>query len=155
MGDLFEFNEEERVILENTIMFMLKAHEGQKDKIGIPYYFHPIRVACKAKTCKEAIVGLLHDVLEDCEGYTLDDIRALVHDEEIVEAVDILTRREDETYTMYLTRIKNSHNSLAFVVKMDDIADNTDPDRVKYLPEDTKNYLMSKYTKAKEFLLCD
>ena len=59
--------------LEPAINFAFKAHEGQLDKIGLPVILHPLEVMLKLKLESEAIVGVLHDVLEDTP-YTIEDI---------------------------------------------------------------------------------
>lgn len=42
-----------------------EAHQGQVDKSGIPYVFHPIHVAEQMSDEPTTIVALLHDVIED------------------------------------------------------------------------------------------
>ncbi|HAB93277.1 MAG TPA: GTP pyrophosphokinase, partial [Lachnospiraceae bacterium] len=37
------------------------AHEGQRDKAGLPYFNHPEKVASLLETPEEKIVGYLHD----------------------------------------------------------------------------------------------
>lgn len=54
-------------LLEKTLQIASKAHEGQTDKSGAPYIFHPIRVANRCSTDDERIVALLHDTIEDTE----------------------------------------------------------------------------------------
>lgn len=52
-------------LLEKALIIATKAHEGQTDKAGAPYIFHPIRVSNRCRTEEEKIVSLLHDVIED------------------------------------------------------------------------------------------
>lgn len=43
-----------------------QAHEGQKDKEGLPYYIlHPLRVMNSVEGEEAQIVALLHNVVED------------------------------------------------------------------------------------------
>ena len=55
------------------------AHKDQKRKSGEPYIIHPLCVAiilADLELDKETIVaGLLHDVVEDCDGISIEDIR--------------------------------------------------------------------------------
>ena len=83
--------------LGDTIELMRKAHEGQMDKSGRPYYLHPMRVAMRLMQCSgvERHAALLHDVVEDT-SVTLSDLRVLGYSEEIVELVDLLSRRKDQ-----------------------------------------------------------
>ncbi len=51
--------------------FAREVHKGQKQVTGKPYVDHPIKVASLLKKWKQddeiIIVGLLHDVVEDCD----------------------------------------------------------------------------------------
>ena len=60
--------------LEKAIKIAVEAHTGQVDKGGNPYILHPLRVMLSLDTEEERIVGVLHDVVEDCapEGYRWD-----------------------------------------------------------------------------------
>lgn len=80
----------------------------------------------------ERIVAVLHDVVED-SNITLDDLLKLGFSEEIVSALDCLTKREGEPYSEFLDRV--STNALARAVKIEDIRDNLDPARLALLPE--------------------
>ena len=55
--------------LEKAIKIAVEAHTGQVDKGGNPYILHPLRVMLSRNTEEERIVGVLHDVVEDCEGW--------------------------------------------------------------------------------------
>ncbi len=54
--------------LEKAIKIAVEAHTGQVDKSGNPYILHPLRVMLSLNTEEGRIVGVLHDVVEDCEG---------------------------------------------------------------------------------------
>ena len=60
--------------LEKAIKIAVEAHTGQLDKGGNPYILHPLRVMLSLETEEERIVGILHDVVEDCspENYKWD-----------------------------------------------------------------------------------
>ena len=60
--------------LEKAIKIAAEAHTGQVDKGGNPYILHPLRVMLSLNTEEERVVGVLHDVVEDCapEGYRWD-----------------------------------------------------------------------------------
>lgn len=130
--------------IEDTIIFATEAHRGQVDKAGIPYILHPLRLMCNQQNDTERIIAVLHDVIEDTD-YTLDDLRRMGYEEEIVEAVDCLTRREEETYEEFIQRIKP--NRLARCVKLADLQDNMDIRRAGLLQEKDLERLQ-RYQKA-------
>jgi (p)ppGpp synthase/HD superfamily hydrolase len=110
-----------------------KAHAGQKDKTGADYILHPLAVAesiaffewnlqCEQKR----IAAMLHDVVED-SPVTLDDLRTAGISEEVVAAVDCLTKRDGETLDAYFARIRPNH--IAHQVKVYDMKHNMDVSR--------------------------
>ena len=113
--------------LEDAIRLAVEAHHGQRDKVGQPYILHPLRVMFRLTTEAEQIVGVLHDVVEDTK-YTFDDLRRLGYSEQILEALDGVTRRESESYEEFVLRSKK--NPIARKVKLADLDDNMDPRRM-------------------------
>lgn len=83
-------------LLDTALTIATKAHEGQTDKAGAPYIFHPIRVANRCLTDEEKIVALLHDVIEDSET-SASDLLAKGFPRTIVDAVLSVTRNEGQT----------------------------------------------------------
>ncbi len=61
--------------LERAIVIAVEAHAGQIDKAGSPYVLHPLRVMLNLRTTDERIVGVLHDVCEDCPGWDFERLR--------------------------------------------------------------------------------
>ena len=114
-------------LLNKVAQFSKKAHEGQFDKGGHPYYLHPKTVALMGKTEEEQIVGYLHDVVEDTD-YTFDDLRELGINDECLEALELLTHKKSEPYEEYVKRIKT--NELARKVKINDLTNNMDLSRL-------------------------
>ena len=135
-------------LTKKAMTFAYKAHEGQVDKGGVPYIFHPFHVAEQMHTEAEVCVALLHDVIEDTD-YTEEDIRKLGFSEEIIEAVVAMTKLPGENYMDYIRRLKQ--NAIARAVKAEDIKHNTDKTR---LPGDSEynSRLLEKYAAAKELL---
>lgn len=106
------------------------------DKYGQPYILHPLRIMSRVESEVEKIVAIMHDVIEDSDR-TLEDIRQEGFSDEIVTALALLTKGQDEAYTDYVSRL--AHNSLARKVKLADLEDNMDLRRVPTLTEmDTK-----------------
>ena len=127
------------------------AHHGQLDYNGIPYIFHPIHLAEQMTDEISCCVALLHDVVEDTE-VTLEDLRQ-EFPAEVVDAVDLLTRRDGRDYFAYVRAIRA--NPVAAAVKLADIAHNADQTRCvgSGLAEDDLRYWQEKYRKAREILL--
>ncbi|MDB4868432.1 MAG: bifunctional (p)ppGpp synthetase/guanosine-3,5-bis(diphosphate) 3-pyrophosphohydrolase [Cohnella sp.] len=135
--------------LTQAIILAAKHHDGQTDKSGNPYIFHPMRLMLRALQEEEQIVAVLHDTIEDT-SLTLDDLRKEGFKETIVEAVDSLSRRKKESYEEFILRIKQ--NPLARRVKVLDLQDNTDLTRSKKTTEKDRKRL-EKYSKALDVLL--
>jgi len=125
------------------------AHEGQPDKAGNPYILHPLRVAAAGKNLNEVVLGLLHDVVEDT-AYTLQDIEEQGFPEVIIQALDAISKRENETRENYLQRV--AQNELATTVKYYDLDDNSNPDRLALLDKAQSQKLIQKYKEAREIL---
>lgn len=121
------------------------AFMGKYDKGGKPYIFHLTTVAGKFDDLEAQTVGLLHDLIEDTE-YSLDDLRAMGYPEDIVQAVDSITKRPNEPYEeVYLLRVKG--NELARRVKLIDLHHNMDLERLQVVTDkDRKRHV--KYLRA-------
>lgn len=131
-----------------AFFIMLNAHKGQKDKGGHTYFLHPLRVSKKISDRRYKIVALLHDVLEDSDKYTINDFDFL--DSEQKDALIKLTHPENVAYMDYVKNIKS--NSIARKVKLMDLEDNMNLNRLKCLTEkDFKR--VEKYKKARGYLL--
>ena len=124
-------------LLEKAIAIAVKAHARQRDKQGLPYILHPLRVMELVRPYgpKAMMAAVLHDVVEDT-SVSLAGLRRDGMPEDVVEAVDALSRRGDgyppgivwgETYWDYIERVKLT--PLAIPVKIADSQDNTRPDR--------------------------
>jgi (p)ppGpp synthase/HD superfamily hydrolase len=108
--------------LERALEIAAEAHQGQLDKAGEPYLLHPIRVMLRVEGEAERLVALLHDVVEDSAAWTLERLRAEGFADEVVEAVDRLTKREGEAYEALIERVAG--HRLARRVKLADLEDN-------------------------------
>ena len=130
-----------------------RAHElvkilfkDKKDKEGKPYIGHLERVSQKLTKENTKIAGLLHDVVEDT-SCTLDDLKKLQFNDEIIELVKIVTNNEENfSYHDKISSIINSNNIEAIKLKYSDMLDNSNPERLKKLDSETKNYFIKKYT---------
>lgn len=130
--------------LDLALVIATEAHAGTTDKAGAAYILHPLRVMLQLDTEEERVVALLHDVVEDTE-WTLDLLRAAGFSETIVQAVDHVTRRADETYEAFVARA--SENPIASRVKEADLIDNMDLGRIAE-PTDRDRSRIEKYERA-------
>jgi len=119
-------------LIETSLHIALRAYAGKTDKAGREYILHPLRVMAKMKTELEMSAALLHDVIEDSE-ITADHLLAEGIPAEVVEAVQYLSRNENEEYPEFVARTKK--NTLAAKVKIADIEDNIDVLRLTSLDE--------------------
>ncbi|MEV1013852.1 HD domain-containing protein [Micromonospora sp. NPDC049801] len=128
------------------------AHTGQVDKAGRPYIEHPRAVAAMlAEHGDNAVMaGLLHDVVEDTP-ITLNDLRAAGYPDEVVSAVDAVSRREGETY-MDMIRRASAH-PLGRLVKLADNRHNSSEERLAHLDPENAEFLRRRYAKARAVLL--
>jgi (p)ppGpp synthase/HD superfamily hydrolase len=118
--------------LEDAIVLAVQAHQGQRDKAEAPYILHPLRVMLRMRSDVERMIAVLHDVVEDTP-YTLLDLQQAGYPEQVLEALDCLTRRENETYEEFIERVKA--NPLARKIKIADLEDNMDIRRISDLQE--------------------
>lgn len=140
------------------------AHAEQSDKLGSPYIGHVNRVVANSAMLRARLrpdldsndvesVAWLHDVLEDTE-VTRGDLEKAGISLEVIEAVEVLTHRENEPRESYLERVLAS-TPLAMLVKLADTLDNNDPKRNAALAEhdpDTAARLRKKYAGVQERL---
>ncbi len=81
-------------------MLAVNYHEGQVDKQGEEYFFHPLRVMLDVCKKKELMVAaLLHDILEDTEC-TREILLECGISEKNVELVECLTRKHWRFWVM-------------------------------------------------------
>ena len=118
--------------LEKAIEIAARAHAGQVDKAEQPYILHPLRVMFRVAGAHERMAAVLHDVVEDT-SVTLEDLRQQGFPEEVLEAVDVLTKQDGETRTEAARRAVQ--HPIARRVKIADVTDNMDVSRLDQLTE--------------------
>ena len=114
--------------LEKAIEIAVSAHRGGEDKAGDPYILHPLSLMLQFDDLDEMIVAVLHDTVED-SSLTLGALEEAGFSSAVVTAVDALTRRENESYQEFISRLGS--NSLARQVKLADLEHNMDVRRLK------------------------
>ena len=150
--------------LENAIKIAVEAHAGQVDKGGNPYILHPLRVMLSLDLEEERIVGVLHDVVEDCKGWSWERLKEQGCSDKLIEALKSVSKTPDEEkqfkemddpnkkmdhYLQFIKRAKA--NKIGRHVKAADIRDNLDISRIDYITERDINRL-NRYKKALSIL---
>ena len=75
-------SKEDKVLIRKAFDIALDAHKDQRRKTGEPYIFHPIAVAKIVANeiglgATSIMCALIHDVVEDSDDYTFEDIERL------------------------------------------------------------------------------
>lgn len=137
--------------LERAIALAVEAHCGQRDKAGLPYILHLLRVMQKVSDPMEKQAAVLHDYIEDVSG-SVEELRNHAISESAIQAIVYLTKQEQMSYCEYVIRL--SSNPIATKVKLADLEDNYRIGRVVYRlghqEEDAKR--MQKYALTNQFL---
>lgn len=97
---------EKMLALAETIA--VNAHKSQLDKGGHPYINHPRFVSAHCTSPESRIVGMLHDVVEDTD-VTLDALREYGFNEDILMAIDLVTKKKGPDYDEDLYYEKNKN----------------------------------------------
>jgi (p)ppGpp synthase/HD superfamily hydrolase len=131
--------------LERAIAIAAEAHAGQVDKAGARYVLHPLRMMLRMSAIDERIVAALHDVCEDCPGWTFDRLRREGFSERIIGALQSVTKREGEDYEDFVRR--SAVNPIGRRVKLADLRDNGDLSRIA-VPSEQDLQRIEKYRRA-------
>jgi (p)ppGpp synthase/HD superfamily hydrolase len=127
--------------IDDTIVLIQKAHAGQFDWTGAPYWTHPVEVMVLLgpdATEAERKAALLHDVVEDTSE-TIESLRQRGYSEEVLAIVGLVTRekpheRGDGVAQTYIEWIRDivvgSGNRSAMRVKLADNKHNSSPERI-------------------------
>jgi (p)ppGpp synthase/HD superfamily hydrolase len=150
--------------LEKAIKIAVEAHTGQVDKGGNPYILHPLRVMLSLNSKEERIVGVLHDVVEDCEGWTWERLKDQGCSDEIIAALQSVSKTpeeeaeyralpEDKKLDHYLEFIQRAKaNKIGRNVKEADIRDNLDILRIGEIT-DRDVFRLNRYMNALKVLM--
>ncbi|MCB1053407.1 MAG: GTP pyrophosphokinase [Acidobacteria bacterium] len=132
-------------LLAKAIAVAATAHQNQFDRSGKPYILHPLRMMFRLEDPRARIAAVLHDVVEDTP-ISLADLGQAGFPEEILTAVDALTKREGEPYETFVQRA--AVNPIARQVKIADLEDNMDLKRLNGPISDKDKARLSKYHSA-------
>ena len=137
--------------LERAIALAVASHHGQRDKAGLPYILHLLRVMQMVSDPVEKQAAVLHDYIEDVSG-SVEELRQHAICEPAIQAIVLLSRPDQMSYCEYVIRL--SSNPIATRVKLADLEDNYRLGRVVFRlghqEEDAKR--MQKYAVTNQFL---
>ncbi|WP_329128193.1 HD domain-containing protein [Streptomyces sp. NBC_01465] len=127
------------------------AHEGQLDKVGVPYVDHVRGVAAGLAHLGPELemAGLLHDIVEDTD-WTPEKLRTAGIPDRVVGIVEAVTNQPGMAYEEKIRRITRSRD--ATLVKIADNAHNSIPERAARLTEAERDRLAAKYRAARDVL---
>jgi len=138
-------------MLATAIRIAAVAHEAQLDKGGNAYILHPLTVMQNLRTNDHELmaIAVLHDVIEDSPEWKIEALEKAGMTQRVLTALTCLTHIDGEGYEDYVKRIATNRDATR--VKLEDLAHNMDPKRLKGLrPKDFER--LTKYTKAYAFL---
>lgn len=106
----------------------MNVHRDDRDRRGMPFVFHAIRVMNKQQTMERKIVALLHDAVEDHPDVLSIETVEELFGKTIADAVRALTKQSSESWDGYIDRLLLNED--AAMVKLADLEDNMDPRRM-------------------------
>lgn len=128
--------------IDDTITLIKHLHAGQIDRIGKPYFEHPLRVAANLKSifpaCDDDMVmaAMLHDTIEDCD---IDEsyLRAKGYSEKCIKMIVLVTKSPNDSrnYEEVINNLITHGNKGAILIKIADNMDNLHPKRVSHLKQ--------------------
>ena len=134
-------------LTKKAMRIAFDAHYGQTDRGNTPYICHPLHVADRMRDERTTTAAILHDVLEDTE-VTVNDLVEEGIPSDIIDIVELLTRDKHTSYASYISRIIESGNLDAMLVKQADLEHNMDESRTESGTLPTS--LMKRYQEAKK-----
>ncbi|MBE6901250.1 MAG: bifunctional (p)ppGpp synthetase/guanosine-3',5'-bis(diphosphate) 3'-pyrophosphohydrolase [Ruminococcaceae bacterium] len=119
-------------LTKKAIKLCYDAHNGQTDKTGLPYVFHPYHLAEQMTDEISVVCALLHDVVEDTD-ISFDDLRKMGFPDRVIDVLRLLTHDDDTPYMDYVRGLAD--DPIAKKVKLADLAHNSDLTRLDVVDE--------------------
>lgn len=116
-------------VLESCMMLCMEAHYGQRDRNGLPYCLHPIRVSNRVPTIRAKSLALIHDTIEDGPEHFVERLSELLP-YDLVQSCLLLSRVEGESYKNYIERVATQGGVDEIQVKLADLEDNSSISRM-------------------------
>jgi hypothetical protein len=125
----------------DALKLATEKHKGQFRKVsGEDYITHPISVANKFEDENRKIVAVLHDTIEDTD-LTLGDLRRFGLDRKLIFYIDILTKKDNQTYLDYILHIRGY--KIPREIKIEDLKHNLSDNPLTKCSKD--KYIMALY----------
>lgn len=143
---------EEVGINQSLFYAVLELFKDKIDKGEKPYFGHLIRVAENVKP-QFARIAFCHDVIEDCgvdEKWLMNPDFGLTEYE--IKAIRTLTRPKGMTYSDYILSIMNTEDLGIMYVKMADLLDNMNLNRLRDMSKKDIDRVTELYIPAYEHL---
>lgn len=131
---------------------VLELFKDKRDKGGNPYIGHLIQVAQNVKP-QFARIAFCHDVIEDCgvdEKWLMNPNFGLTEYE--IKAIRTLTRPKGMAYSNYILNIMNTEDLGIMYVKMADLLDNMNLNRLRDMSKEDIDRVTDRYIPAYEHL---
>lgn len=129
---------------DRTFILVKELFKDKKDKGGDDYLNHLLRVRDNFDDSFSRTIALLHDVVEDT-SVCFDDLKELGYTKNYLEILSLLTHERSVSYHDYVSRIIESKNEVALLVKIADMKDNMSEVRLRVLDKDVQEHLKNKY----------
>lgn len=143
---------EEVGVNQSLFYAVLELFKDKRDKGGKPYFGHLIRVAENVKP-QFARIAFCHDVIEDCgvdEKWLMNPDFGLTEYE--IKAIRTLTHPKGMTYSNYILNIMNTEDLGIMYVKMADLLDNMNLNRLRDMSKEDIDRVTDLYIPAYEHL---
>lgn len=143
---------EEVGVNKSLFYAILELFKDKMDKGGRPYIGHLIRVAQNVKP-QFVRIAFCHDVIEDCgvdEKWLMNPDFNLTEYE--IKAIRTLTRPKGMTYSNYILNIMNTEDLGIMYVKMADLLDNMNLNRLRDMSKEDIDRVTDRYIPAYEHL---
>lgn len=139
--------------LARANMLVIMVFKDKVDKAGNIYLRHLNKVADSFQEENEKIVALLHDLVEDT-SFTFEDLKALDFSDSIISSLRLLTN-DCANYEEYIERLVVSDDYIAKKVKLVDLLDNMNLNRLNKITKKDIKRVKDKYLFAYTKLIED
>jgi len=132
------------MLLRDLMELALEAHAGQVDKANKSYILHPwsVSLLIRSKVAKLPVfsgvtedllisaekAAVAHDLIEDT-WVTLDFLASRGLEPLVLDALDLLTRKSDQSYEDFVVGCMK--NPVSHMVKVADLVENLNPNRIR------------------------